>query len=95
MMAKHLLRHLAGAANHNVTCKRGGSKLGAFSDVNWSNNPDNGKSISQTFKWPHQLQGGTTATDGTIDHESRAYDRSSDHGLARILLEHIAQAGVR
>ena len=44
--AKHLLRYLAGTTNFVITYKRGGFKLTAFSDANWGNNPDNGKSTS-------------------------------------------------
>ena len=43
---KHLLRYLAGTTNFATTLKRGGFKLTAFSDANWGNNPDNGKSTS-------------------------------------------------
>ena len=44
--AKHLLRYLAGTTNFAITYKRGGLKLTVFSDANWSNNPDKGKSTS-------------------------------------------------
>ena len=44
--AKHTLRHLAGTAGFSITYKRGGFKLAVFSDSNWVNNPDNGKSTS-------------------------------------------------
>ena len=44
--AKHLLRYLAGTTNFSITYKCGGFKLTAFSDANWGNNPDNGKSMS-------------------------------------------------
>ena len=44
--AKHLLRYLAGTTKFAITYKRGGFKLTAFSDANWGNNPDNGKSTS-------------------------------------------------
>ena len=44
--AKHLLRHLAGTTNFAITYKRGGFKLTAFSDANWGNKSDNGKSLS-------------------------------------------------
>ena len=44
--AKHLLRYLAGTTNFAITYKRGVLKLTAFSDANWSNNPDKGKSTS-------------------------------------------------
>ena len=44
--AKHLLRYLTGTANFAIPYKRGGFKLTAFSDANWGNNPDNGKSTS-------------------------------------------------
>ena len=44
--AKLLLRYLAGTTNFAITYKRGGFKLTAFSDANWGNNPDNGKSTS-------------------------------------------------
>ena len=44
--AKHLLRYLAGTVDFAITYKQGCFKLTAFSDVNWSNNPDNGKSMS-------------------------------------------------
>ena len=44
--AKHLLGYLAGTTNFAITYKRGGFKLTAFSDANWGNSPDNGKSTS-------------------------------------------------
>ena len=43
---KHLLRYLAGTVDFAITCKKGGFKLMAFSGANWSNNQDNGKSMS-------------------------------------------------
>ena len=43
--AKHLLRYLAGTTDFTIVCKKG-FKLIAFSDSNWGNNPDNGKSTS-------------------------------------------------
>ena len=44
--AKHTLRYLAGTTNFSITYKKGGFKLATFSDSNWANNPDNGKSTS-------------------------------------------------
>ena len=44
--AKHLLRYLAGTTSFTIVYKQGGFKLTAFSDSNWGNNPDNGKSTS-------------------------------------------------
>jgi len=44
--AKHLLRYLAGTKDCAITSKRGKFTLDAFSDANWGNNPDNGKSTS-------------------------------------------------
>ena len=44
--AKHLLRYLAGTTDFVITYKRESFKLTAFSDANWDNNPDNGKSTS-------------------------------------------------
>ena len=44
--AKHVLRYLAGTINFDTTYKKGGFTLTAFSDANWGNNPDNGKSMS-------------------------------------------------
>ena len=44
--AKHLLRYLAGTTDFTIVYKKGGFKLTAFSDSNWDNNPDNGKSTS-------------------------------------------------
>ena len=44
--ARHLLRYLAGTTDHVITYNQGGFQLTAFSDVNWRNNPDNGKSTS-------------------------------------------------
>ena len=44
--AKHLLRYLAGTTKFAITYKQGSFKLTAFSDANWGNNPDNGKSTS-------------------------------------------------
>eukprot|EP00903_Cladosiphon_okamuranus_P015299 g14134.t1 len=43
--AKHTLRYLAGTTDFGITYKKGGFKL-AFTDSNWPNNPDNGKSTS-------------------------------------------------
>ena len=44
--AKQLLRYLAGSVNFSITYRRGGFKLTAYSDANWDNNPNNGKSTS-------------------------------------------------
>ena len=44
--AKHLLRYLAGMIDFSITYKKDDSKLTAFSDANWGNNPSNGKSTS-------------------------------------------------
>ena len=44
--AKQLLGYLAGTTDFSIVYKRGGFKLSAFSDANWGNNPDNGKSTS-------------------------------------------------
>ena len=44
--AKHLLRYLTGTTDHVITYSQGGFQLTAFSDANWGNNPDNGKSAS-------------------------------------------------
>ena len=46
-VARHLLRQLSGT-NFTLVYKKGGFKLTAFSDSNWSNNPDNGKSTRAT-----------------------------------------------
>ena len=43
--AKHLLRYLAGPNDFTIVYKEG-FHLTAFSDSNWGNNPDNGKSTS-------------------------------------------------
>ena len=46
-VAKHLLsRYLVGTTNFAITYNQGGFKITAFSDANWGNNPDNGKSTS-------------------------------------------------
>ena len=44
--AKHLVRYLAGTTDFTIVYKKGGFKLTAFSDSNWGNNPDKGKSTS-------------------------------------------------
>lgn len=44
--AKRILRYLAGTTDFSITYKKGGFKLVIFSDSNWANNPDNGKSTS-------------------------------------------------
>ena len=44
--AKHTLRYLAGTTDFSITYKRGGFKLAPFSDSNWANNANNGKSTS-------------------------------------------------
>ena len=44
--AKHLLRNLTGSIDLNITYRKGGKTLTAFSDYCWGNSPDNGKSTS-------------------------------------------------
>lgn len=44
--AKHTLRYLAGTTKFSITYKRGSFNLAVFTDSNWANNPDNGKSTS-------------------------------------------------
>ena len=44
--AKHPMRYLAGTTDFTLVYKTEGFKLTAFSDSNWGNNPDNGKSTS-------------------------------------------------
>ena len=43
---KHLLRYLAGFIYFSITSKEGDVWLAAFSDANWGNNADNGRSRS-------------------------------------------------
>ena len=43
---KHLLRYLAGFIYFSITYKEGDVWLAAFSDANWGNNADNGRSRS-------------------------------------------------
>ena len=42
--AKHALRYLAGMTDFHISYKIEGFKLATFSDSNWANNSDNGKS---------------------------------------------------
>ena len=44
--AKHLLRYLSGTKDFSITYKKGDLRLTAFSNSNWGNNPDSGKSMS-------------------------------------------------
>lgn len=44
--ATNLLRYLAGSADFSIAYTQRGFKLATFSDANWGNNPDNGKSTS-------------------------------------------------
>ena len=44
--AKHLLRYLAGTVDFAITYTQGGFKVTAFSDANWGNNSDKGKSLT-------------------------------------------------
>ena len=44
--AKYLLRYLAESTDFSVTYKQGGFRLVAFSDANWGNNPNKGRSTS-------------------------------------------------
>ena len=44
--ANQLLRSLAGRDDFTIVYKDGGFKLSAFSDANWGENPDDGKSTS-------------------------------------------------
>ena len=48
--AEHLLRYLAGSIDFNITYKKGGFKLTAFSDANCGNNPDNGNATSSGLR---------------------------------------------
>ena len=48
--AKHLFRYLAGSIDFNITYKKGGFKLTAFSDANCGNNPDNGNATSSGLR---------------------------------------------
>ena len=42
--AKHLLRYLARVTDFSITYNQGSFRLSAFSDANWGNSPDNGRS---------------------------------------------------
>ena len=44
--AKHLLRYLAEFTDFSIPYKQGGFRLAAFSNANWGNDPDNGRSTS-------------------------------------------------
>ena len=44
--AKNVLRYFACSIYFDRTYKKGGFRLTTFSDANWGNNPDNGKSTS-------------------------------------------------
>ena len=44
--AMHLLRYLAGSTDFSITHKQGSFRLTAFSDANWGDSPDNGRSTS-------------------------------------------------
>ena len=44
--AKYLRSYVAGSVNFSIFYKRGGFKLAAYSDTNWGNNPESGKSTS-------------------------------------------------
>ena len=44
--AKHLLCYLDGSTDFSIACKQAGFRLAAFSDANWDNNPDKGRSMS-------------------------------------------------
>ena len=44
--AKNALRYLSGTTDFHITYKIEGFKFAAFSDSNWTNNPDNRKSTS-------------------------------------------------
>ena len=52
VVAKHLLRYLAGSANFSNTYKQGVFKLETYSEANWGNNPHNGKSMSSYIVMP-------------------------------------------
>ena len=43
---KRLLRYLAGSTDISITCKKGDFRFAAFSDANWGNSSDNGRSAS-------------------------------------------------
>ena len=44
--AKHLLRYLVESTDFSIIYKQGGLRLAIFSDANWDNNPNNGRSTS-------------------------------------------------
>ena len=97
--AKHLLRYLAGTTNFAITYKRGGFKLTVFSDANWGNNPDKGKSTSSYIAFlsddPVSFKVGLQGADGTIDHGGRARGRRFDNEGDSVLLQYDEGAGIR
>ena len=79
--------------------KAHGFKLTAFSDANWGNNPDNGKSTSSYIAFlsggPVSFKVGLQGADGTIDHGGRARGRRFDNEGDSVLLQYDEGAGIR
>lgn len=65
--AKHLLRYLAETTAFNITCKRGGFKLTAFSGANCGNKQENGKSTG--VYGPCEFQVGNSKTNSDVYYE--------------------------
>ena len=74
--AKHHLRYLAGTTNFTIVYKQGCFKLTAFSDSNWGNNPDNGKSTSCYIMKNDAVQGSSQLYTRSSESYSNVYDGS-------------------
>lgn len=96
-VAKRLLRYLAGSIDHNKCFKKGGFHLRAFSDANWSNNPDNSKWLHHTSsRWrrPSLASKSGYKPNRTINDGSGTSCRNTHHEWGVFLLEHDYWDGV-
>ena len=92
--AKPLLRYLSGTKNFSITYKKGGLRLTAFSNSNWGNNPDSGKSML-SYILIDELQVGTSKPHCHVDHEGRAHCCGTGDEGGDILHQHDDGAGIR
>ena len=95
--AKHKLRYLTGTTNLASTCKQEGFTLAAFSDVNWVNNPDKGRSTSSYLAFlsngPISFKVETAGADCTIDHGCKGRERRIDKEGSGVSLNVMKELG--
>ena len=97
--AKHLLRYLAGSPDFFIIYKQGGFRLAAFSDPNWGNNPNNGRSTSSYIVMlataPISFKAGLQGLTAQSTMEAKLVCDSSRNEGGGVLIQYDVRAGLR